>query len=70
MSTTLGKLVRTKGPETKGKEKEKEKEKEEVKYLRLHLQQLAEENETLRQRLDDEKAASVLNKQLLGGSVG
>ena len=53
----------------KGKEKETKpsgKEEEEAKYLRIHLSQLANENETLRQRFEDQKETALQNRKLLG----
>ena len=54
-----------------GRKKETEskqitKEEEEAKYLRIHLHQLAEENETLKQQLEDQKETAYQNKKLLG----
>ncbi len=53
----------------RGKEKEakqSKREEEEAKYLRIHLHQLAGENDSLRQRLDDQKETALQNKKLLG----
>jgi len=53
-----------------GRNKEKEakqakKDEEEAKYLRINLQQLIEENESLKQRFDDQKETVLQNKKLL-----
>ena len=53
-----------------GRNKEKEaeqamKDEKEAKYLRIHLRQLAEENENLKQRLEDQKETAFQNKKLL-----
>ncbi len=54
------------GHSNKEKEaKQAKKDEEEAKYLRIHLHQLGEENETLKQRLDDQKETALQNKRLL-----
>lgn len=54
----------------RGKQNPKEQkslnETEEIKYLRIHMQQLAAENQSIRHRLEDQKETSIQNKRLLG----
>ena len=50
----------------KKKQIEEKEETQGAKYLRARLQKMAEENQTLRDRLDDQKTTAACNKKLLG----